>query len=189
MDTDRFRPGSRPDARRAFGLPASARLIGSVGRLERVKGHDVLIEALVDLPADCHVVLAGDGSCRAELLGQAARLGLADRVHFLGPVQAPEALYPAFDLFCLPSRAEGFPRTLIEAQAAGIPVVATDVGGAREAVCPSTGRLAPPERPAELAAILGDALENAARLSPRRFVDPLHSNARMFDCYRALVAA
>ena len=116
-------------------------------------------------------------------------IGLAGRVHFLGQVSDPERLYPAFDLFCLPSRAEGFPRSLIEAQACGIPVIASDVGGSREAVCPQTGWLVPAGDDAALAASLTAAFERTSTASPRAFANPAFSNALMMARYRALLSA
>lgn len=190
VDLDRFRPSDRLAARAEFGLPREAFIIGCIGRLERVKGQDVLIRTLERLDRRCHLVLAGDGSERAALEAIVKRCNLVDRVTFLGQVNSPERLYPAFDLFCLPSRAEGFPRSLIEAQACGIPVVATDVGGSREAVCPSTGSLAPSESEDELAAALSQMLASGTPTrSPRAFVDPAFSNALMLDRYRALASA
>lgn len=187
IDLNRFRPASRIEARVRFGLPARGWLVGNVGRLETVKGQDVLIDALARLDRHFHIALAGDGSNRAALEQQVRKLGLEDRVHFLGAIAAPEALYPALDLFCLPSRAEGFPRTLIEAQACDLRVIASDVGGVREAVCPSTGVLVAPGDPAALAAALRDAMKSAPGASPRAFVDPAFSNARMIDRYRAVI--
>ena len=189
VDLDRFQPGSHRYARLRFELPLEARLIGCVGRLEPVKGQDVLIDALAHLPAEWHVVLAGQGSQRAALEARAAALGLEGRVHFLGHVEATEVLFPAFDLLALPSRAEGFPRVLIEAQAAGLPIVAARVGGVAEAVCPRTGLLVPPEQPAALAEGILTLAEIPLRASPRAFVDPRFSNREMAAQYRALLLA
>ena len=189
VDLERFKLRSRHDACQRFGLPEDRKLIGLVGRLEHVKGQDVLIDALGRMDRTTHLVLAGYGSMRQALEAQAQALGLMGRVHFMGAISEPETIYPAFDVFCLPSRAEGFPRTLIEAQACGIPVVACDVGGVREAVCPSTGRLVPPERPGLLAEALTQMLETPPVISPRQFVDPTFSIAIMVDRYRALIDA
>lgn len=189
VDLDRFHPGDAEAARDLHGLEQNAFLIGCIGRLEAVKGQDILIEALAQLDQRCHLVLAGEGSERSRLEQLTLRLGVQDRVTFLGHVNEPERLYPAFDLFCLPSRAEGFPRSLIEAQACGIPVVATDVGGSREAVCPSTGRLAPSANSDALAAVLSEAIDSGRpTTTPRAFVDPAYSNALMLDRYRMLIA-
>jgi glycosyltransferase involved in cell wall biosynthesis len=190
VDLDRFHARDALAARVEFGLPREAFLIGCIGRLERVKGQDVLIRTLARLDTRCHLVLAGDGRARADLEALVRLWGMTDRVTFLGQVNQPERLYPAFDVFCLPSRAEGFPRSLIEAQACGIPVVATDVGGSREAVCPQTGRLVPAENEDELALAITETLAfGPPAPSPRAFVDPAFSNALMLDRYRALTAA
>ena len=187
VDLDRFRPASRAEARDRFDLPGNAMIIGCVGRLESVKGQDILLEAFSMMDRKCHLVLAGSGSMRAVLEERVDRLCIRDRVHFLGNVDAPETLYPAFDLFCLPSRSEGFPRSLIEAQASGIRVVASQVGGVAEAVCPASGRLVPPGDPAGLASALQASLDHTSRYSPRAFVDPAFSNALMADRYQALL--
>jgi len=116
-------------ARRALRLPDSGRLIGSAGRLEPVKGHALLIEALAALPTDVTLVLAGDGSQRPILEALAARLGVAERVHFLGHIDSIVTFYRALDVFCLPSVAEGLPLSVLEAQACGVAAVV--VGGYR----------------------------------------------------------
>ena len=80
-------------------------------------------------------------------------------------------LLPAFDVFCLPSRREGVPLAILEAQASGVPVVATDVGAVRDALCPETGRLVPSQDAAELARALSACLLSPATVSPRKFVE------------------
>ena len=186
VDLDRFRPGDKIAARRAFGLPGQARIVGTMGRLVHVKGHDILIDAAHELAPDIHIAIAGDGEELAALKARANDLGLAHRVHFLGQCDQPEALYPAFDMFCLPSRAEGFPRVLIEAQACNIPVVATSVGGVKEAVCPRTGILLEPENPTILARALQGMFDSAQTFAPREFVYPRFSLARTLAAYRSL---
>ncbi len=97
-------------------------------------------------------------------------LGIASRVRFLGHCDNVAQILPAFDVLCQPSRAEGLPLAVLEAQACGVPVVATDVGDLASAVCPASGRLAPPENVAALAAALNAALAGPAPVSPRAFV-------------------
>lgn len=154
-------PGLRDQARRLLSLDRESLVIGSVGRLEHVKGHDVLIHAFARMRADATLVIVGDGSRRRALEDRAAALGVSDRVKFVGHSDDPGALYPAFDVLCLPSRAEGLPFVILEAQAAGVPVVASDVGDVRAAVCPQTGRLTGPEDVAALREALEQALEDA----------------------------
>ena len=140
-------------------------------RLEPVKGHDVLIRALGRLPADVCLAVIGDGSRREELARLVEQLGLSDRVRFAGHRDDVARLYPAFDVFCLPSRREGVPLAVIEAQASGVPVVATEVGSVRDALCPETARLVPSEDPAALAQALDAALASCGAVSPRAFVE------------------
>jgi len=170
IDIERFAPGDKQLARRRLGLNAGWRIVGSVGRLHPIKGHRFLIEALHELPDYLHAVLVGDGPVRAELEQLAKELALSERVHFLGHRDDLECIYPAFDVFCLPSLSEGLPRTLLEAQASGIPVVATNVGGVPEAVCDVSGLIVPPADANALAAAIRQALDRDTSQSPRSFV-------------------
>lgn len=166
-----FKPRSKALARDTIGLPKSGYVIGSIGRLEAVKGHKYLIEALSKLSGGVSIALVGDGTERSALSAQAAKLGVADRVHFLGHRENVSALYPAFDIYCQPSLAEGLPRTVLEAQACGISVVASDVGGVRSALEPSTAKLVPPADTAALSDTLQSALyAQAPGSAAREFV-------------------
>lgn len=123
-------PLSRRDARSQLNLSSDAVVVGSIGRLDRVKGYDRLIGALPELCAETDVVLVliGDGPERTALQDQAEEAGVADRVVFAGFRNDARRYLPAFDLFVLPSRNEGLSIALLEAMAAGVPVLATDVG-------------------------------------------------------------
>ena len=128
--------------------------IGSIGRLDRQKGYDVLLHALALLP-DPALVLVGDGPERRSLEDVARRLGLDDRVSFAGWHGEPRRHLTTFDVFVLPSRFEGFPLAVVEAMLARLPVVASAVGSVPEAVREGkTGLLVPPEEPAALAVAL-----------------------------------
>ena len=186
IDVDRFQIADKYQARAFFNLDSAWRIVGTVGRLVSVKGHDVLISALARLPADCHLVIVGSGPQQSALLEQATALRLSHRVHFTGHLDAVERILPAFDVFCLPSRAEGFPRSLIEAQAAGLPVVATRVGAVAEAVCPLTGRLVPPGDPRALADALGEVLANPVKAKPRDFVATRFAWSSTLSSYRSV---
>lgn len=186
IDTERFRPGNPRGARQRLGLPEGVRLIGCAARLETVKGHAVLLEALARLPGDIHLALAGQGSLAAELARQSEQLGIAGRVHFLGNVEAMPDFYAALELFCLSSFREGLPLSPLEAQACGIRCVLTDVGGNREALCPATGRLVPSGDPARLAEAIAAQLAVEPAASPREFVVN-HGDVRvMTRAYEAL---
>ncbi|TCT06572.1 glycosyltransferase [Aquabacter spiritensis] len=186
VDTDRFVPSDRQAARDRLGLSRTSRIIGAAGRLEPVKGQDVLVAAMAQIP-DTALVLVGDGSAADALKAQVAALGLSERVHFLGHRNDLPEIYPAFDLVCLPSRNEGLPLSVLEAQACGIPVVATDVGSVREGICPGTGALVPPDDPDTLAAELRAKLAAPATGSPRAFVLQHFSWRRMIAAYETLL--
>lgn len=187
VDTERFRPADRVEARRLAGLPERGLLVGAAGRLEAVKGFDVLIDAAARLPAGVRVVIFGDGSQRAALEERAAALGLSHRIVFAGRRDRMEEVFPALDLFCLPSRAEGLPLALLEAQACGVPAVACNVGGVAEALSPGIGELVEPGSPGALADAIGRLLSAPASVSPRSHVEQQFSLATMFAGYERLL--
>lgn len=168
VDTQRFAPRDRAAARAALGLPVAGRLLGVAARLERVKGVDVALAALALLPEDVRLAIAGGGSEAAALRAQAATLGIAHRVHWLGVLDDMARFHPALDLLLVPSRNEGLPLAPLEAQSCGVRVVAAEVGGVAAALCPDTGRLVPPENPAALAQAVRGALDSGG--DPRPFV-------------------
>jgi L-malate glycosyltransferase len=144
VDTAAFAPGGEPRT-------GDGRLL-NVAALAEKKGHRYLLEALRDLPhATLNIV--GDGELRLDLERQANALALGDRVHFLGEQSKQEVaeLMRDADLFVLPSLAENLPVVLIEAQASGLPAVATSVGGVSELVDAAAGALVPPADPPALA--------------------------------------
>jgi len=133
---DRAAPHARErDALRLeWGVPDGALVVGSVGRLVAVKNYALLLRAVAASGLDVHVVLAGEGPERAALTALAARLGIAGRVHLLGHSNDVDRVLRAFDVFVLPSLSEGMSNTLLEAMAAGVPPVASAVGGNGEIV-------------------------------------------------------
>ncbi|HQS80861.1 MAG TPA: glycosyltransferase [Thiobacillus sp.] len=144
IDTERFQPVARAVARVRFGLPDSAKVLVSVGALVERKGlHRVIdvLPALLKHHPDLHYLIVGgaspEGDNRTELTAQVARLGLADRVHFLGALPPDELKWPlsASDVFVLATRNEGWANVFLEAMACGLPVISTDVGGNAEVVC------------------------------------------------------
>ena len=135
--------------------------IVTVGNVRRVKGHDVLIRAAAELRRDfpgAQVQIAGeilDQDYFLELQNLIRELGLGDRVIFAGGVSDLCGFLGGADLFVLPSRSEGFSNAIVEAMAAGLPVVASDVGGNAEAVLDGkTGRIVPPDDADALAAAM-----------------------------------
>ncbi len=191
IDVERVRGGPEPSAAKAaLGLDPRRPVVGTVGRLEERKGHgDFLLAVRAMLgPANGlgpQALIVGDGPLRARLERQAADLGLADTVRFVGAVADVRTPLAAMDVFLLPSRAEGMSNALLEAMAAGRPVVATAVGGTREAVdADRTGILVPPGDPAALAAaalgLLADPVRAAAvGGAARRSVEEGFSARRM----------
>lgn len=156
--------GDARGLRAALGLPGSATVVGSVGRFEPVKGHHYLLEAVARLARRCpdlHVAFVGDGELLPELRRAAEHAGLAGRAHFLGWREDVPAVLHTFDLFVLPSLNEGMGRALVEAMAAGLPIVASEVGGVPEVLAGgAAGVLVPPADAGALAraieTLLGD---------------------------------
>lgn len=182
---DRYVPADKAAARRKLGLPAEAQIVGSAGRLVPVKAHHILIRALSQLPRKVVCAIAGDGPELTNLQKLVRELGLQDRVHFLGHRDDLWQVYPAFDVFCLPSEAEGLPRTVLEAQACGVPVVASAVGGIPEAVHPHASALVAASDPKALAEALSSMLSQAGHLpSPRDFIAEKMSLAATSRQYR-----
>jgi glycosyltransferase involved in cell wall biosynthesis len=145
-------PYSRAEARERLGIAPEAFRLGWIGRLSREKGADVLLAALARVPdAGVEVSFVGDGPERAALEAQAAALGIAARVRWHGVVPDAARYTAAFDAVTLSSRTEGTPITLLEAMAAGTPVVATRVGGVPDVLTPAEGELVEAEDPAALA--------------------------------------
>lgn len=174
--------------------PAAGLVVGAVGRFTSEKGHVHLLEAFKQVlarRADARLVLVGFGELEPELRRRAADLSLNGAVTFAGERESAEML-PAFHIFVQPSLYESQGLAILEAMAAGRPVVATDVGGVRDVVRHGeTGLLVPPADPEELAdAILrlaGDprlAADLAARARAR--VRELFPVRRMVDDYARL---
>lgn len=153
---DAARPG--PQVRRELGLPEGARVIGLVGRLDHWgKGHKELFTALASLKDRhaCHALIVGGGRREEEVKQMAASLGLAGQVHFLGSRRDVPDLLQAMDIFVLPSYSEGLSLALLEAMAAGLPVIVSRVGGNPEVVTDGeTGLLIPPRDAEALAQAL-----------------------------------
>jgi len=169
VDTAAIRPlppARRADLRGRMGVAEHDLLAVAAGTLRPLKGQDILLRAVARL-APRHprlrLVLLGDGPWRSHLEGLAADLGIADRVRFAGVVAegVPEMLGAA-DVFVHASRNEAYGIAIAEAMAAGVPVVATRVGGIPEVVRDGeTGALVPPEDPEAFAAAMGAVLDDA----------------------------
>ena len=194
MNIGAFVPGS---------VPATERepLLLFTGFLIPRKGVRYLLDALALLPPRLdhwRLALVGDGPEEANLRGQAAALGLTDRIEFVGVQPQPEvaAWMRRAQLFVLPSLEEGQGVVLLEALASGTPVVASDVDGIREVVTPEVGRRVPPADPPALAAalteLLSDPAQRAAMSAAARQRAETHYDwdiiaRRFIDRYAALV--
>jgi len=158
VDCDRFHPPSeaeRAAARAALGLDDSQLALGTIGALEKRKGHSMLLDALILLragygPFRCFI--AGAGSQREQLAAQVRELGLEGRVLLTGSVEDPRQLLSALDVFVFPSLKEGLGVALMEAMACGVAPVASRVGGIPELIENGrSGLLVEPANPLEIA--------------------------------------
>lgn len=152
------RASGRSGAQRALGLDRNlGPVLGWVGRLVPIKGGDVFLEALAHLTgSEWTACIIGDGPERPSLEEQARRLGITERVAFVGEIDNASEAMADFDMVVLSSRSEGTPMVLLEAMSMGIPVIATSVGGIPDVVQDGIdGRLVPSESPEALAAAIG----------------------------------
>lgn len=185
--------------RAQLGLTPDARLVLGAGGLEPRKGFDLLLEAVAMLPPDVHVAIAGEGRERGALAAMASQSRLLGRVHLLGQRSDVPALLRAADAFALPSRVESMPVVVLEAMAAGLPVVATAVSGTREQLDarddrPAAGWVVPIGDAAALAEALAAALDRAGEGGRRaeeakRRVHEEFTPDRLTGAVEALLAA
>lgn len=164
-----FHQPPNPRRKADFGLPDTAVLLLYVGRLAAEKNLDGLIDQFAiaaDVAPDLHLMLVGDGLSREMLVAQVNQLGLQDRVHFTGPVPVPEVpnYMAAADIFVTASVSEVHPLTVIEAMAAGLPVVAVSSPGISDSVASGrTGLLTTRPDGGLAAAMVGLALNPERR--------------------------
>ena len=199
VDTEIHRP--RPDSgsvRRALGIDASRPIVGSIGRLEPVKGYDVMLEAFVRLRERCGelsppaLVIAGDGRERARLEASLAHTSFRSDVQLLGWRDDVAELHSAFTLFTMSSRSEGTSVSLLEAMSAGICPVVTEVGGNATVLGPALRhRLVPSGDPESLAlawmaALTDDSARRADGRAARSRVEAAYSLEHMVRCYEEL---
>lgn len=153
------------EAKRRLGFAATDRVIGTVGRMEEQKGQVFLLEAFAQLRRtpgigdNLGLLVVGDGRLMPTLREAADRLGIADACRFPGSLPQLADVYRAIDIFVMPSLWEGLSLAMLEAMAAGLPMVATDVGGARDVLGDSRwGRLVPARDAAALTEAVGQLL-------------------------------
>jgi sugar transferase (PEP-CTERM/EpsH1 system associated) len=194
VDLSRFDAPERSRAalRRGWGVPDGTLVVGSVGRLAAVKNYGLLVRAVASSGLDVHLVLAGEGPERATLTALAESLGIAARVHLLGHCNDVDQVLGALDVFVLPSFSEGMSNTLLEAMAAGLPPIASAVGGNGEIVRNGVdGRLFASDDEAGLAACLvalcrDDAQRSRLAAAARERVYAAFDIRRMIERYEQL---
>lgn len=195
VDLERFTPLPRPEARAKLALPPDGRIILSVGHLIERKGHHIAIEAMATLAAATRLCIVGEGEQRASLEAQARRLGVADRVIFVGAVPQGDLKwwYSAADALVLCSSREGWANVLLEAMACGTPVAATSIWGTPEVVSAPAAGLLMAER---TAAALIQSLASLFSAYPERKATRLHAEGfsweqtsqGQLDLFRAVLA-
>lgn len=196
IDTNRYaclQDGS--EARSMLNINTSTFVVGTVARLSPVKDQFTLIDAfskVISETNDAKLIFVGDGALREELISYTKKLGIYDKVMFLGFRDDVFNILPTFDVFVLSSLTEGISLTLLEAMAAGRPIVATNVGGNPEVIIDGvTGFLIPPKEPQNMSEAIAKILQNpelAKQMGEagRRRVEEKFSLERMVKEYRDL---
>ena len=150
--------------RRSVGVPMDAFLVGSVGRIDPIKNYEMLVDSLADIMPDRRNVwgiVVGDGPSRGSLERQIRDCSLGDRIRLPGYRSDAKKLIQCMDLFVLCSVSEGTSMALLEAMAAGVPVIVTDVGGNPEIVVrDKTGWIVPSNDRKKFAGAIAEALDN-----------------------------
>jgi glycosyltransferase involved in cell wall biosynthesis len=197
VDAIRFRPAdptARQRIRDSLGFARDALLVGCVADLFAVKRHLDLIDAFAQVHGEiphARLLLVGEGPVRTAIETRVRQRGLSDVVILLGSRDDVAELLPALDLFTLASDTEGMSNAILEAQACGLPVVATEVGGNPDLVDDTCGELVAPRNPDALAAALLVLLRNPERrermgISSRNRVERRHSLDAMATAYASL---
>jgi glycosyltransferase involved in cell wall biosynthesis len=198
VDTQRFRPADaaqRERLRAALGFGAGECLIGCVASFTPVKRHDTLIDAFARVRrehAQARLLLVGAGPLRSDIEARIGAAGLDGAVQLRGARAHVENVLPALDLFALSSSTEGLSNAILEAQACGLPVVATDVGGNVDLVQPpGTGILVPPVQADAFAQGLAELIREPERrracgAAARSRIEREYSLAAMSAAYERL---
>ena len=192
VDTDEFVPVDgtlKQELRNRFNLGNDPTL-GMIARLSDVKGPDILIESMKYVCAhirNARLLLVGEGRMEKGLRAMVDRLGLMDHVRFFSIVNKTNEMLSLLDIFVMPSRQEGLGLSIMEAQAAGVPVIASRVGGIPSLIKDGvTGILVEPENPVALAKAIIKLFEDKNRMSAigkagRVFIQRNYSADRMID--------
>lgn len=158
-----LQPMPRDEARAELGIDPERAVVGWVGRLIHVKAGDVFLRALATLPRPRPLaVMIGYGGEDGNLRELRSELGLEDDVRFEPEIRDAGRYFRAFDTYVLSSRSEGLPIVVLEAMAAGVPIVATTVGGVPDVIGPDDPWLVPPDDETALAAAISASLSDEA---------------------------
>jgi sugar transferase (PEP-CTERM/EpsH1 system associated) len=196
VDSARFHPDADRSLLPAGFAPPGTSVIGTVGRLEKVKDQLNLTQAFIrltekvpDARQRLRLAIIGEGSLRAGIESLLNQAGLRDLAWLPGARDDVPELLRSFDLFVLPSQAEGISNTILEAMACRLPVVATEVGGNAELVVEGkTGRLVPASDPEALALAIQEYVDDPGRMQAhgaagRRRVEERFSMEAMVGAY------
>jgi len=196
VDVKRYgQPVDKARVKGQVGLDDTARLIAVVATLKEPKGHQYMVEAMATIVSqhpDVHTLFIGDGELREELQAQIARLNLRKHIHILGNRNDVPDLLAASELFVLPSLWEGLSMALLEAMAAGKPIVATAVSGTTQVMIPGeTGLIVPPGDSQALADAIIYLLSNPAHAqamgqAAKQYVEVHYSAQKQADEHLAL---
>lgn len=171
-------------------------IVGTVAPLRPEKNIARMLRAFVPVARrfNARLIVVGDGRERQHLTQLTAALGIMDRVTFTGNIDQPEQILPAFDIFAISSDTEQMPNTVLEAMAAGLPVVATDVGDIRYMLAPENASLlVAKEDEAALSSVMADLLSEATKRKSmgdlnRQHAVAHHCEEQMFTAYRAALS-
>ncbi len=184
-----------PDALPGLVKGPGQRWLGTMAGLRAVKNLPRLVRAFAAMPRDWQLVIVGEGPERGAIAAEAARLGLAERVHLPGFAPDPARVMGLFDLFALSSDSEQFPISVVEAMAAGLAVVSPAVGDVAAMVAPENAPwiVAPGDEAALGAALVAaaaaDARRQAVGAANRRLAEADYAEAAMVAAYRRTYAA
>lgn len=181
VDIDKYNPQTVTNLAQEIGLNSIKPIILFVGNLVPQKGLKYIIEAKKLLKSDAELLIVGDGPLMVELKQTVKKDKISD-VFFTGARQDVNRIMPAADVFVLPSVSEGFPITIIEALASGLPVVATHVGGIPDVVTEEVGIIVKPGDPPALAEALDLILENSEIRSKMK--KAARSKAMEYSCLK-----
>lgn len=196
VDTQRFEPGDRAEARRRWNIPEEALVVGMVGRFGPFKGHDVLLDAFTLLAGQLpslHLLIAGGGGSEEQRIRERIQgLEARQRIHLAGFQPEPRDCYQAFDLLIIPSINEGLSNAALEAMACGIPVLGNPGCGHEEILTQGEdGWIADLRTPGQLASALATRLAQPESLlhcgrRARQKIETHFSLRSMADAYEHL---